>query len=61
MEMFRAAISMLEQEHLRPINMFLATGGRGSGGGSHPSVKTTMEHKVIQYVRAVNGDKSLFS
>ena len=34
-EMFRAAGSMFEQEHLRFINMFAATGGGGHGGGSH--------------------------
>ena len=54
-----ASGSMLEQEHLRFINMFAATGGGGRGGG-HTFEKTIMEHKVIQYLRAVNGDKSLF-
>ncbi len=59
-EMFRAAGSMFEQEHLRFINMFAAIGGGGSGGGSHRFVKGIMEHKVIQHLRAVSGDKSLF-
>ncbi len=60
MEMFRAAGSMFEQEHLRFFNMVATTGGGGSGGGSHRFVKSIMEHKVIQYLKAVNGDKSFF-
>ena len=60
MEMFRTTGAMFEQEHLRLINMFVATGGGGQGGGSHRFPKAIMEHKVIQYLRAVNGDKSLF-
>ena len=59
-EMFMASGSMFQQEHLRFINMFAATGGGGKGGGGHRFEKTIMEHKVIQYMRAVNGDKSLF-
>ena len=60
-EMFMASGSMFEQEHLRFINMFAATGGGGyGGGGGHKFPKAIMEHKVIQYLRAVNGDKSLF-
>ena len=59
-EMFRATGAMFEQEHLRFINMFAATGGGGQGGGGHRFPKAIMEHKVIQYLRAVNGDKSLF-
>ncbi len=58
--MFRAAGSMFEQEHLRLISMFAATGGGGSGGGGHRFVKGIMGHTVIQYLKAVNGDKSLF-
>ena len=58
-EMFMASGSMFEQEHLRFINMFAAAGVGGKGGG-HRNEKTIMEHKVIQYLRAVNGDKSLF-
>ncbi len=39
LEIFRAAGSMFEQEHLRLINIFAAAGGGGSGGGSHKFVK----------------------
>ena len=58
-EMFMASGSMFEQEHLRFINLFAATGGGGHGGGVR-FPKAIMEHKVIQCLRAVNGDKSLF-
>ena len=50
---------MFEQEHLRFFNLFAMTGGGGHGGGGK-FPKAIMEHKVIQYLRAVNGDKSLF-
>ena len=44
--------------------MIAATGGGGYGGGGHGGgikyQKTIIEHKVIQYLRTVNGDKSLF-
>ena len=46
-EMFMASGSMFEQEHLRFINMFAATGVGGKGGG-HRYEKTIMEDKVIQ-------------
>ncbi len=59
MEMFRATGSMFEQNYLRSINMFAATGGSGPGGVSHRFPKGIMEHKVIQNLRAVSGDKSL--
>ncbi len=58
-EMFMASGSMFQQEHLRFINVFAATGGGGHGGGVR-FPKATMQHKVIQLLRAVNGDKSLF-
>ena len=56
-EMFKATGGMFEQEHLRFILMITASrsGGR-SGGGLH---KTIMEHKVIQNLRAMSGDKYL--
>ncbi len=60
MQMFSAAGSMFEQGHLRFINMFAATGGGGSGGGSHKFAKGVMEHEVIQYLKVVNGDRSFF-
>ena len=47
MEMFRATGAMFEQEHLRFINMFAATGGGGQGRGGHTLPKAIMEHKVI--------------
>ncbi len=59
-EMFMASGSMFEQEQLRFINMFTATGGGGHGGEVLSFPKPLMDHKVIQYLRAVNGDKSLF-
>ncbi len=51
--------AMLEQEHLRFINIFAATGSGGIGGG-HRFNKGIMEHKVINNLRCVSGDKSLF-
>ena len=51
---------MLEQEHLRFINMFAATGVNGSGGGATKHIRGVMEHKVITSLRCVNGDRSLF-
>jgi hypothetical protein len=48
MEMLVATGSMLEQEHLRFINMVAAAGGGGHGGGSHKFPKAVMEHKIIQ-------------
>ena len=49
-EMFMASGSMFEQEHLRFINLFAATGGVGHGGGGK-FPKAIMDHKVIQYLR----------
>ncbi len=60
MEMFRATGSRFEQEHFRFINMVTAAGSDGSVGGSVKYPKSIMENKVIQNVRAINGDKSLF-
>ena len=59
-EMFRATGCMFEQEHLRFINMITAAGSGGAGGGSSKYPRSVMENKVIQNLRAVNGDKSLF-
>ncbi len=59
-DMFRATGAMFEQEHLRFINIFAATGGGGSEGGATKFTRGLMEHKVITNLRCVNGDKSLF-
>ena len=57
-DMFKATGAMFEQEHLCFISMIMASRSGGpNGGGYH---KTVMENKVIQYLRAVNKDKSLF-
>ena len=58
-EMFMSTGSMFQQEHLRFFGLLAVTGGGGHGGGAR-FPKAIMEHKVIQYLRAVNGDKSLF-
>ena len=62
-EMFMSTGSMFQQEYMRFQNLLAGTGGGGHGGsgaGGGRYQKTIMEHKVIQYLRAVNGDKSLF-
>ena len=62
-EMFLSTGSMFQQENVRFLSMIAATGGGGYGGGhggGSKYQKTIMEHKVIQYLRTVNGDKSLF-
>ena len=41
-EMFMASGSMFEQEHLRFITMFAASGGGGHGGGGHRFPKAIM-------------------
>ena len=46
--------AMLEQEHLRFINMFAASGDCGSSAGKLKYPKGIMEHKVIQNLKAVN-------
>ncbi len=40
--------------------MFAASGGSGPEGGGHRLPKGIMEHKVMQNLRAVSGDKLLF-
>ncbi len=52
-EMFRAEGAMFEQEHMRFMNMSIAPGSGGTGGG-HRHPKGIMEHKVIQNLRALN-------
>ncbi len=49
-EMFRATGAMFEQERMRFINLFAATGGGGQGGGGQRFPKAIMEHRVIQYL-----------
>ncbi len=60
-EMFRATGCMFEQEHFRFINMVAAVGNGGKGGGrgfKYP--RRVVENKVIQNLKVVSGDKSLF-
>ncbi len=57
-DILRATGAMFEQEHLNFINMFAATGSGGSRGG-HRFNTGIMEHKVINNLRCVSGDKSL--
>ncbi len=59
-DMFRATGTIFEQEHVRFISMVTAVGGPGAGGGGPRYTKGIMEHKVIQNLKAVNGDMSLF-
>ncbi len=55
-EMFQAAGAMFDQEHLHFISMITVSRSGGSNeGGYH---KTVMKNKVIQSLKAVNGDKS---
>jgi hypothetical protein len=58
--MFRVFGAVFEQEHLRFINMFAATGTGGATAGNFKYTKGIMEHKIIQKLRAASGDKSLF-
>ncbi len=50
---------MFEQEHLRFNNVFAARGNGGNGGG-HRINDRNMEHKVINNLWCIDGDKSLF-
>ncbi len=54
-EMFMATGSMIEQQHLRVFSLLAMTGGGGHGGGVR-FPEAIIEHKVTQYLRAVNGD-----
>jgi hypothetical protein len=58
-EMLLSTGSMFQQEDRRFLSMLAAAGGGGHGGGNRYQ-KIIMKHKVIQYLRAVNGNKSLF-
>jgi hypothetical protein len=62
-EMFMSTGPIFQQESVRFFSMCAATGGGGYGGGhggGSKYQKTIMEHKVIQFLRTVHGDKSLF-
>ena len=50
---------MFEQEPLRFMAMHAASGGSKTGG-HEKYTKGVMEHRVIQNLRNVNGDKSMF-
>ncbi len=56
--MFKATGAMFEQEHLCVISMITAS--RSGGPNGRRFRKTIMENKVIQNLKAVSGDKSLF-
>ena len=63
-EMFLSTGSMFQQEYMRFANWSAVTGGGGygaGGGGGNRPPKAITEYKIIQYLRAVNGDKSLCS
>ncbi len=52
-DMFRPTGAMFEQEHLRLINMLVATGVvGGAGGGGVKFEKDVMKHRVIQNLKA---------
>ncbi len=57
-DLTEASGRMLEQEHLRMINMVSAInpGSSGGTGGNRFAAKRIMEHKVIVNLRMVNGD-----
>ena len=50
---------MFEQEPLRFMAMHTEVSG-GTSGGYKPYSMSIMEHRVIQTLKNVNGDKSLF-
>ena len=61
MDLTKACGRMFEQEHLRFISMITAAGSsQGASGGGFKYTKGIMEHRVIQNLKAVTGDKSLF-
>ncbi len=52
---------IFEKEHFRCINRITAAGKSGGVvGGQGRYVKGSMEHKVVQNLRAAYGDTSLF-
>ena len=62
-EMFLSTGSMFQQEYMRFANWSAVTDGGGygaGGGGGNRPPKAITEYKIIKYLRAVNGDKSLF-
>jgi hypothetical protein len=59
-EMFRETGCLFDQEHLRFINVIAAVGSGGTGGGGSKYTRSIVENKVIQKLRAVSDDESLF-
>jgi hypothetical protein len=51
---------MFEQEPARVMSVISASGGGGGGLRPEKHSRGVMEHRVIQGLRAVNGDKALF-
>ena len=59
--MFMSTGAMFVQEGLRTTMTISNSGAGGHGGGaSHHHPKGIMEHRVINNLKAVNGDKGLF-
>ncbi len=60
-DLTKATGRMSKEEHLRMINMVTSiyTGGSGGAGGLKLD-RGIMEHKVIQNMKAVSGDRGLF-
>ena len=59
-KLFHIIGKTMEQEPLRFMSMFAASGAGGTGNAQRRFTKSIMEYKVIQNLRAVNGDKSMF-
>ncbi len=51
---------VFEKEHLRFIRIFVVAGSGGASRGGYKHPEGIMEHKVIQILRSVSGDKSIF-
>ena len=59
-EVTTAVGRMFEQEPWRITALITASGGGGGGPRQERRARGVMEHRVIQGLRAVNGDKTLF-
>ncbi len=54
----KAAGRVLEQDHMRFMAMYVGAGS-GIAGGCDRHQESIMEHRVIQNLKAVSGDRSL--